>query len=660
MIEMMQISSLSESSLIPIGSTRTGSWSGGKNGRGSRHRGKSKLMEQIDLFLEGMGLYRKQTARDATCLFRAVSEQVFYSQCFHYSVRLSCIHFMERNRNLFPEKIDGEKFEDHARRMRSPREWGGHWEMQAMALLYKKDFIIFNDINTAPVQVTDNNFADKMLLCRIGPNHFDSVFAKSFIDNTAVCQGLIYELLYGQVFGMEDIDTAVQVMLYEGKQSKDSFEVSTSLRENQARPNSVINVLVKGGTPFPYKVAKALDPRMYRNVEYDLWNDERKELKKNNIFHNEILQIGSKCMVTISENPNHQYPAYIQDMQPDKGPVTVFVEVLGEMCTVPYDNIEPIVLPLAKTRCLLINGTQLHSQTTQSVRFRRFKPSRIGEKNTTLREITDKIQCSLPKMQSAVDFNNNQTINQVVLWSHNGANSNSNSNSVANSPESSGSRETHCTVDSADSSQSANGPQIESPYYVVSPPSQPHQWGLYPSIPPCPPPQLSYAQQTQQQAVHMPTPLYVTFSDGTTMMVPTHRIQDSSQQQQQTHPFVYHYDSSGMPSAASFPPHFGMISENIDPQLENIGMNLEQQLVLHQEEIYGSLPSLMPFPPGSLGYWPAEQQQISHQLLPAGYCPPPHHHMQQQQQCANPPVANGEMAPMTVFFSTPFPYQLST
>lgn len=111
--------------------------------------------------------------------------------------------------------------------------------------------------------------------------------------------GLIYELLYGQVFGMEDIDTAVQVMLYEGKQAKEQFEVfkklksmennllrylffksqvTNSLRENQARPNSVINVLVKGGTPFPYKVAKALDPRMYRNVEYDLWNDERKGL----------------------------------------------------------------------------------------------------------------------------------------------------------------------------------------------------------------------------------------------------------------------------------------------------------------------------------------------------------------------------------------------
>lgn len=40
-----------------------------------------------------------------------------------------------------------------------------------------------------------------------------------------MCLGLIYELLYGQVFGMEDIDTAIQVMLYEGKQTKESFEV---------------------------------------------------------------------------------------------------------------------------------------------------------------------------------------------------------------------------------------------------------------------------------------------------------------------------------------------------------------------------------------------------------------------------------------------------
>lgn len=37
--------------------------------------------------------------------------------------------------------------------------------------------------------------------------------------------GLIYELLYGKVFGMEDIDAAVQVMLYNGKHTKESQEV---------------------------------------------------------------------------------------------------------------------------------------------------------------------------------------------------------------------------------------------------------------------------------------------------------------------------------------------------------------------------------------------------------------------------------------------------
>jgi len=35
------------------------------------------------------------------------------------------------------------------------------------------------------------------------------------------CTGLIYELLYGEVFGMEDIDLAIQVMLYEGKPAKE-------------------------------------------------------------------------------------------------------------------------------------------------------------------------------------------------------------------------------------------------------------------------------------------------------------------------------------------------------------------------------------------------------------------------------------------------------
>lgn len=39
------------------------------------------------------------------------------------------------------------------------------------------------------------------------------------------------------------------------------------------------NSSISGITPFPYKVAKALDPDIYRNIEYDSWSDLRKELR---------------------------------------------------------------------------------------------------------------------------------------------------------------------------------------------------------------------------------------------------------------------------------------------------------------------------------------------------------------------------------------------
>ena len=88
-------------------------------------------------------------------------------------------------------------------------------------------------------------------------------------------------------------------------------------------------------------------------------------------------------------------------------------------CTVSYDKIEPIVLPVTKTRCIYINGTSaIHTtQSTSSqsmLRFRRLKTSRLSEKGTTLREIThqisDKIHCTVPKIHQAMDFHNNQTV----------------------------------------------------------------------------------------------------------------------------------------------------------------------------------------------------------------------------------------------------------
>lgn len=44
-----------------------------------------------------------------------------------------------------------------------------------------------------------------------------------------------------------------------------------------ADQSCVRQLLNEGITPFPYKVAKALDPYIYRNIEFDVWNDLRKQ-----------------------------------------------------------------------------------------------------------------------------------------------------------------------------------------------------------------------------------------------------------------------------------------------------------------------------------------------------------------------------------------------
>lgn len=52
-----------------------------------------------------------------------------------------------------------------------------------------------------------------------------------------------------------------------------SFQMRLEMRDTC---RNVKDLLTCGITPFPYKVAKSLDPNIYRNVEYDTWNEQRK------------------------------------------------------------------------------------------------------------------------------------------------------------------------------------------------------------------------------------------------------------------------------------------------------------------------------------------------------------------------------------------------
>lgn len=55
-----------------------------------------------------------------------------------------------------------------------------------------------------------------------------------------------------------------------------SLESNKEYKGHEDTNVNVKELLAQGATPFPYKVAKALDPNIYRNIEFDIWNDFRK------------------------------------------------------------------------------------------------------------------------------------------------------------------------------------------------------------------------------------------------------------------------------------------------------------------------------------------------------------------------------------------------
>lgn len=55
--------------------------------------------------------------------------------------------------------------------------------------------------------------------------------------------------------------------------------------------NSAKDLLDNGITPFPYKVAKALDPDIYRNIEFDVWSELRRGIRPSWVYNSCVVRI---------------------------------------------------------------------------------------------------------------------------------------------------------------------------------------------------------------------------------------------------------------------------------------------------------------------------------------------------------------------------------
>nr|XP_014343649.1 PREDICTED: OTU domain-containing protein 4 [Latimeria chalumnae] len=196
--------------------------------------GSSKEKErdtQMDAFLRSRGLCRKRIAKDGSCLFRAVAEQVFHSQSEHFGVRKACVSYLRRNRENFEAFIEG-SFEEYLRHLENPQEWVGEVEISALSLMYKHDFVIYQEPDAPPSYVTENGFPDKVQLCFSNGNHYDLVYEKQFTNAAALCQSILYEMLYEKVLSVEVGDVIYELSTNDGKISEAAEEHLNSSGES--------------------------------------------------------------------------------------------------------------------------------------------------------------------------------------------------------------------------------------------------------------------------------------------------------------------------------------------------------------------------------------------------------------------------------------------
>ncbi|XP_038603628.1 putative bifunctional UDP-N-acetylglucosamine transferase and deubiquitinase ALG13 [Tachyglossus aculeatus] len=344
--------------------------------RGKMQKGWKKYFGQkspnevaMDDYLATLGLYRKLTAKDASCLFRAISEQLFCCQIHHMEVRKACVSFMKENQHDFQCYVEG-SFEKYLERLGDPKESAGQLEIRALSLIYNRDFILYRYPGKPPTYATDNGCGDKILLCCSSNGHYDSVYTKQFQTDAAICQAVLYEILYKDVFDVdeEELKTALETFRNGAKKnrnsastgSEDAFTDSKNSPENRLEDwgcsSTVENVpdkykqgaeakLPENPTKmhFPFKVLKALDPEIYRNVEFDVWLDSRKELQKTEymVFAGRQYYLGDKCQVRL-EPAGRYYNAHIQEVGSDNNSATVFIEELAEKHVVPLANLKPV------------------------------------------------------------------------------------------------------------------------------------------------------------------------------------------------------------------------------------------------------------------------------------------------------------------------------
>ncbi|CAH0552570.1 unnamed protein product [Brassicogethes aeneus] len=333
---------------------------------------KGKNPGSVDSWLDTLGFYRKNVAYDETCLFRAVSEQLFDCQVYHERVRKECLEYARKNFDEFKFlDLNGNYWAEHLNKLEKHMVVCGNLELNIISKKYQRDVHIFDASNQVIKTLTNYGFENPLSLCLMDEDHYDVIYKKEHIATAGYCQSIVYKLLYEDVFHIPNVDEIVNSMLYdksniilpmamdpnESNEGKKENNTSNEPCEFDQNPTNI--------APFPFKVAKALDPTIYRNIEYDSWGEVRREFRLGDWYYgDDKLILGTRCILNDTIQ-NEQYECYIQEIIKDQNKCVVYLIKLAEKRTVDYTNLspendaKPWPLPYRFSKNLVIGPTPL-------------------------------------------------------------------------------------------------------------------------------------------------------------------------------------------------------------------------------------------------------------------------------------------------------------
>ncbi|GAU95573.1 hypothetical protein RvY_07171 [Ramazzottius varieornatus] len=329
--------------------------------------------EPIDDIMDEQGLYKKRIPRDAFSVFRVVAEQVFECQFFHPKVREACARYMRRHSKQFlPDFEENHKDMTWSEYLEgllsgglkfSPRE--PIMEIEAMSLLYKRDFLVYYGQNTEPTAISHNGFHDKVVMVHNGGPFYDSVVSKHDLIDGGIAQALVYEILYKDLLGMghTEVEVVKHLMLHHESQlpaiseeggdsenfqeegpfdlqtvpssSKSSPSIEHDLGKTSEKARLIAREYHAVGPAFPYKVAKSLEAKIYRNVDFDQWMDKKKEriLRNTGRVYGPLFATGKQVLIIY--NPLGNDPQDVQALTgliqevKENGDIEIFIASVG-------------------------------------------------------------------------------------------------------------------------------------------------------------------------------------------------------------------------------------------------------------------------------------------------------------------------------------------